>query len=159
MKARILVLLLICLSLISFAEAAQTLRFKQLGYSIAPLEGTAKGASYQTLMMFLPPPDTEFAPNVNIQIQAYTESLENYVALSKGQFEELGFKVIKEKKDKTSALFEYSGETQGMVLHFYQKVFMKNGQAFLATASATEKQWPNVSAKLIACIDSFVLDK
>ena len=154
-------IVLLCISgvLCLAAAPAALLRFTGNGFSIAPLEDTTKDATYQALSMSLPP-SGGFAPNVSVQIQVYAGSLDDYAALSKQQLEQMKMKMLKESKpDKSSVLWEYSGEIQQRPLHFYAKAVMKPGRVYLATAAATEEQWKAASAKLIACVESLTPNK
>ena len=134
-----------------------SLRFKALGFSIAPLEGTVGDAPYQTIMMFLPA-SGGFAPNVNIQIQPYKGSLSAYAELSKKQMKAASMTLLHEKIQAGALLLEYSGTSQGRKLHWYAKAQLADGRIYLATATATEQQWRTVADKLKACVESFRKD-
>ncbi len=54
---------------------------------------------------------------------------------------------------------EYTGDMSGRTLQWYARAELKDGKAYLATATATQEQWPSVSAKLRACADSLTLAK
>jgi len=139
-------------------DSEPRLQFKANGFSIAPLEGTADTASYQAVMMFLPVSD-QFAPNVNVQIQPYNGTAQEYANLSKQQFKAGSFTVESEKVTQTAVLWEYSGLLQGRKLHWYARAELGKGKVYLVTATATEAQWQTVAAKLKACVDSFKLEK
>lgn len=134
------------------------LHFEYYGFTINELEGESDGDYQQVLIMSLPT-TSSFAPNVNVQIQPYEGSLEEYVALSREQIAKLGWSIIHvEISDEGFATLEYSGETQGRSLHWYAKTVLGNGSAYLVTATATETEWSEVSKKLITTVDSFRLD-
>src|SRR5690554_7551531 len=76
---------------------ADELVFKQAGFSIDVLDRAPTAEGAQPLQMFLAPVDG-FAANVNVQIQPYAESLQDYKKLSDAQFEEFGLKVISSVK-------------------------------------------------------------
>ncbi|HPO90451.1 MAG TPA: hypothetical protein P5239_02485 [Victivallales bacterium] len=67
-------------------------------------------------MMFLPASDG-FAPNINVQIQIYSGTIEDYEKLSMDQFKQFKFNVIKSKQTGESIIFEYAGGMQGIKLH------------------------------------------
>jgi len=105
---------------ISAGEVPEKLRFKEAGFSIAPLEERSKGP-VQVLMMFLPASEG-FAPNVNVQIQPFADGVDAYASLSRAQFKNAGLKVLSEKKrDGASVTFEYGGSLQGKSLHWYAR--------------------------------------
>jgi len=139
------------------AAAGQALHFPQHGFSIAPLEGRA-GANGMVLLMSLSPTDG-FAPNVNVMAQTSHGTIDDFIALSKRQFTQAGLHVIKaEKLDDNDAAFEYSGNLQGRALHWYAKASLKGDEVLLATATATDAQWPKLADQLKACVDSFRRD-
>lgn len=133
------------------------LHFKLNAFSIAPLEELAESASYVVMSMTLPASDG-FAPNVNVQVQAFDGTLDEYVDLSKRQFTAAKFKLISEKRGDESHTFEFSGESLEMKLHFYAKAEMGKGKVFLTTATSKETQWKAVGEKLKKCVDSFQKD-
>ncbi len=156
----------ICLyaSLVLVAAAGQgqstnQLHFPQAGFTIAPLEAPPGQLPQQALIMFLPATDG-FAPNVNVQIQAYEGTMDDYVALSLDQFKTTGLKVLQQKNPgKSVAVLEYSGKSQGRQLHWYAKAEKSAGKVYLVTGTATEEQWSKAADRLKACVDSFRCDR
>jgi hypothetical protein len=137
------------------AESTNRLVFPLGGFSIKPLEAPMGNVPNQALLMALPASDG-FAANVNVQIQPYNGTLDEYIALSEGQFKTAGFKVIQQTKLSASAVvFEYTGEVQGHALHWYARAEHSSGKVYLVTATAAEAQWKRDSAALKACVDSF----
>ena len=145
-------------SVLMAQDDEQRLYFPMVGYSIAPLQDEVGETPYQSIIMFLNASDG-FAPNVNIQVQPFEDPFKDYVALSKEQFKQLNFSVIKEEMKEDSATWEYAGTVGPNQLHFYVVAKMKDGKVFLATASAKESQWKTVSEKMKACVDSFRFEK
>lgn len=147
---RAMLALLLCL----FASAclggatSDRLTFRAGGFSIEPLEG------FQVLAMTLPVSDA-FAPNVNVQIQPYPGTLDDYVALSKQQSREHGLDIVREAQNGESGyVIEYKGSMAGRDMHWHAKAELRQNKVYLATATALEGQWPSVSDKLKACVDS-----
>ncbi len=138
-------------------ETEAKLHFKKNGFSIAPLEGKSSNMSYQVLAMLLPPSEG-FSPNVNIQIQMYGGTIQEYAKLSGSQFKSFKLNIVSEKIGKTSVLWEYAGVLQGSAMHWYAKAVKVEGKVYLVTATATESQWSKVSGKLKACVNSFKCD-
>jgi hypothetical protein len=146
------------LSLNGLAQSpAAKAQYKGNGFTIDSLEDRVTTAPHQALIMCLTPTES-FAPNVNIQIQPYEGTFQEYIDLSKAQFTELNFKILSETRTENSAVWEYEGELGGRKLHWYSKVEFRDGKAYIATATATESQWKKVSAKLKSCVDSFKMD-
>jgi hypothetical protein len=137
------------------AESTNRLLFPVTGFSIKPLETPLGKAPQQVLLMALPASDG-FAANVNVQIQPYSGTLDEYIALSEGQFKGAGFNVVQRSKQGPSAvIFEYTGEMQGRALHWYARAVHATGRVYLVTATATETQWKQEAVPLKACVDSF----
>ena len=136
-------------------ESTNRLHFPVAGFTIAPLETPPGESAQQALMMFLPVTDG-FAANVNVQIQPYPGSIDDYLALSLKQFKSGGFKVLQQKTPaKSVAVFEYTGEVQGRPLHWYARAEKSAGSVYLITATATPPQWNKEAARLKSCVDSF----
>jgi hypothetical protein len=153
MQSLVLFLAMLAFSLPA-ADSTNRLHFPVTGFSIAPLEGVAGETTRQVLMMFLPP-NGNFAGNVNVQIQPYNGTIDEYMALTQKQFKDAGVKVIEQKKvGKSVVVFEYSGELQGQSLHWYARAEKSAGHVYLATATAAEQQWAKQGAQLKACVDS-----
>src|SRR3954466_9566891 len=140
---------LFCLSLSVFlsvlappGQSTNRLNFPAAGFSIAPLEVAPGQSPQQALIMFLPVTDG-FAANVAVQIQPYTGTMEEYVALTFKQFKTVHVKVLEQKTPtKSVATFEYAGEMQGgRSLHWYARAEKSGDSVYLVTATATPSQW------------------
>jgi len=154
----VILLVLVCVLCVG-AVTTNRLIFKTTGFSIKPLETDPLGHSYQAMSMSLPA-SGGFSPNVNVQVQCYTGTIDEYAAISRKEFASVKFKLIKEdKQGKNAVVFEYTGEIQERKLHWYAKATATGKRVYLATATATEKQWPEVKAKMKECIDSLELAK
>ena len=156
-----LVALLVCSLGLTPAARRLTdrLHFKANGFSIRALESTSGNTPYQALVMFLPPSEG-FPPNVNVRVQPWTRTLDEYVALSKRQYEAAKFTLLKEDRiGKTAVVFECSCTMQGRRLHWYAKAISTGKKIYLVTATATEKQWQTVAGQLKACVDSLEVEK
>ncbi len=139
--------------------ASQKLVFPLHGFSISPLEETSATANYVVLFMNMPPTDN-FSPNINVMVQQYAGSLADFKTLSESQFIEQKWVLIKsEVRDKNVLVLEYAGKYNGIDMHWYSRVMKRGGQAYLVTGTAREIQWKQVSARLTATVDSFVLDR
>jgi hypothetical protein len=147
---RALLTLLICLPALACTGGTSSKQpTLEMGvYSIARLQGC------QSLGMALPMTDA-FAPNVSVQTQPYSGTVEDYIALSKEQFSQVGIKLIREaRKGKSGWIVEYRGTVEGRSLHWYARAELRGKKAYLATAAALESQWPSASRKLKACVES-----
>ena len=139
----------------SAAGLTNRLLFPVAGFSIKPLETPLGKAPQQALFMSLPGVDG-LAANVNVQIQPYRGTLDEYIALSEEQFKAAGLKVVQRSKQGQSAVqFEYTGQMQGRALHWYARVELATERVYLVTATAAETQWKKEALPLKACVDSF----
>ena len=140
------------------AETTNRLHFAASGFSIAPLEAPKGQVTQQVLIMFLPTAG-DFTPNVNVQIQPYDGSLDDYIKLSLKQFESANLKMVQQGRTTDSgAVFEYRGELQNRRLHWYAKAQKSQGRVYLATGTALEEHWTEVAQNLKNCVDSFTCD-
>lgn len=136
----------------------EVLRFQQAGFSIAPLQGKPGADTYPVLTMLLPVSDS-YSANVAVVVQAYSDNLDTYIALSKKGFAEEHFVLISANRTAPdSVCFEYFGLIQGTQMHWYAKAVSRPGHIYLATATALSEQWNAKSAALKACVDSFNAD-
>ncbi|HEV7926207.1 MAG TPA: hypothetical protein VGR14_12675 [Verrucomicrobiae bacterium] len=143
---------------VAFASDGQTtnqLHFSKSGFTIAPLDEPPGQSPQQVLMMFLPATKS-FAPNVNVQIQPYAGTIEDYVTLSLEQFKSMGLKLSSQKAvGKSAVTLEYTGEMKGKPLHWYARAEKSGDKIYVATATASEEQWGTVATQLKTCVDSF----
>lgn len=141
---------------ITTTVTAETIDLPQYGFSIAALDGRPSTIAATTALISFLPASDGFAPNVNVNIQPYSGNIANYITLSKDQFKKMNYTVITEKQNGDKEwVVEYSGPTQGNDLHFYARAVSDNGQVYLATATAKESQWKDVSEILRKCVDTF----
>ncbi len=137
---------------------ATTIDLPLYGFQIDLLDAQINSSPAKALIMFLPESDG-FQPNINVIIQPYNGTIKDYIALSKGQFEQMQFKVISERPIGDNGWsFEYSGPTSGNNIHCYAQAVSKNGKVYLATATAKESQWATVGDTLRKHIDGFKID-
>jgi len=103
-------------------------------------------------------PTGGFAPNVNVLIQNFSGSINDYVSVTKKEFESAGIQVVNEHiVSPNEWMVEYAGTLSGRSLHWYARAIKNGDKAYLTTATATPEQWEQVSSKLKACVDSFAL--
>ena len=131
-----------------------TLSFPNYGFSIKGLPG-APGPSVTQVMAIYLPAENGFAPNVNVQIQPYTGTRDEYAQISQAQFDGAGFTVIETKKPSDQELiFEYTGSAQDRNVHWYSRAVFTPGKVYLVTATCLDSNWPANEASLKASVDS-----
>jgi hypothetical protein len=139
-------------------QATNRLHFPISGFSIAPLEAPLGLTPLQALVMFMPATNG-FAANVNVQIQPYGETIDDYLTVSIQQCKDAGFKVLQQNAtEKTAVVFEYAGDMEGRRLHWYARAQKTTGKVYLVTATAPEDQWDRLAPQLKACVDSLRCD-
>jgi hypothetical protein len=165
MKILRIALLLAFLPLIARSQSdTGLLRFESEGFTINSEGfgvkrsdiGSVAGQS-PTAVLFLQPTGG-FAPNVNVLIQDFPNSINDYVSLTKKEFDSAGIKVLNERMASANEwVVEYAGTLSGRSLHWYARAVKNGDKVYLTTATATPEQWTQVSSKLIQCVDSFAL--
>ena len=135
---------------------AAALVFTEHGFSIEPPAGHDYTQVQQVVALALPTVGG-FSPNVNVQVQPFKGTMEEYLTLTRGQFKANGVKMIVEKHDARSAALEFSGPFGGQDLHWYSRAFLAKNGVILATATASEAQWPRLGATLRQSVDSLRL--
>lgn len=155
--------LLLFLSLMvaaSLSVHGATLHFEQHGFTINALEGKSDAAVQSVLYMFLPPTPDTFQPNITIVVEEFPGTIHEYMELAMQQLQAADFNLIDTTIDTEAgyATFEYTGSTQGLNLHWFGKVGVREGQAYVVTATASAMYWRTVAEKLKNAVNSFVFD-
>jgi hypothetical protein len=144
------------LSLATFSNLeATTIDLPLYGFQIESLDAKVDSPPpAKALIMFLPESDG-FQPNINVLIQPYNGTINDYIAVTKEQFEQIQCKVISEHlKGENGWIVEYS-VGGGHDLHCYGQAVSKSSKIYLVTATAKESQWATVGDTLRKRVDSF----
>jgi hypothetical protein len=143
---------------ISSRSGAATIELPLYGFQIDALDAAPDAASPTTVIQTFLPATDGFAPNINVQIQPYTETIKDYATTSKSQFEQMKWKVVSDQQPNDSEWnVEYTGSFHGSDLHFYARAVSANGKVYLITATAKDSQWATVGDTLLKHIQSFKL--
>jgi hypothetical protein len=127
-----------------------------LGFEISAPEVQQFSGVYQHSMFYLPAIDG-FGANVNIQVQDFDGTLQEYEKISRDQFKELGLHVIASRISEGILTVEYGGKMSNYELHWYARATKKGAKIYLATATALETRWQAQGPILIKSVDSFKL--
>lgn len=139
------------------AEPSNAFVSRDLGISVeAPVVKDTKAPNYQIAMFFLPVSDN-FAANVNIQKQQFTEPVEAYDTLTMNQFKQFNMTVLNHTRKGNDLRYEYKGEIEGRMLHWYAKAIKSGQHVYLVTATGLDSQWAQQKALLIKSVDSFAV--
>jgi hypothetical protein len=132
--------------------------FDRHDFEIATLEPDAGAREPSTPLLMSLPPIEGFAPNVNVTIQTFDQGIDQYIELSRKQYQAMNLTVVREiKTEKGEWFIEYSGSFQNMSLHWYSRAVFDGGRVYLVTATSPEKAWEALSAKLRGVVNSFAL--
>ncbi|RUO25928.1 hypothetical protein CWE09_04160 [Aliidiomarina minuta] len=103
------------------------------------------------------PADNGFAANVNLQIQPFDGSLEEYEEISVSQFEQMDIEVLQLERTGNELLIEYRGAMQETDLHWYARVVKQDNLYYVLTATALAERWNEEQDALVNSVHSFQL--
>lgn len=126
-------------------------------FSITPPE-YPREVGGQVFQYFLPAAEG-FAANVNLQIQPYDGDLEAYANISEQQFEQLGFEVLDISRSDNELMYEYRGDMQGTMFHWYSRVIQDGMYYYVVTATSLDQRWETERDQLIESVHSFALNR
>ena len=135
---------------------ADNLVFQETGFEISPLQAPPHIGGSQPLTMLLPS-EHGFSANVNVQIQAFEGSLQEYQTLSELQFKQMNIEVLSAEIQDGILQYEYKGFYEQKDLHWYAKAVKSGPYVYLATATSLEKNWQQNRFELQQAVDSFKL--
>ena len=147
--------LIACLTATSAAQDSKdTFVSKSLGVSIEP--PAVQGSAGYLVAAFSTPLQDGFSANVNVQRQEFRQSIDAYDELTKAQFVQAGFTVVKrERRGEREIVYEYTGQLQGRALHWYARAVAATPHVYLITATALDSSWPAQKAMLVRSVESF----
>lgn len=140
-------------SLITSMSHASTLDGSDYDFTPPAFPHTVGGQVFQH---YLPAADG-FAANVNLQIQPFEGSMDEYIELSNEQFEQLDFAVVDMSRGDNEVIYEYRGRLQNTDLHWYSRVIKQGNYYYVVTATALESRWDTERDQLIDSVNSFSL--
>lgn len=112
----------------------------------------------QVFQYFLPAAEG-FAANVNMQIQPFEGSLQEYAEISQAQFEQLGFEVLDFNQGENEILYQYRGEMQGTLYRWYSRVIRDGNYYYVVTATSLDERWETEQEQLVESVHSFTLTR
>ena len=153
---RLMTPILILLALSTGAFAADKYVNTELGFEmVVPAAGNVSGI-YQHCMFYLPTVNG-FSANVNLQVQEFAGTLEEYKAASEQQFKQAGIIIVRSALAGGSLSIEYKGTMQNLALHWFARALKKENRMYLITATALETRWSIDSPGLVQSVNSFRL--
>ena len=132
--------------------------YTELGFSInAPVFSTS---STGTVLMVFMPAKNGLSPNVNIQIQPYKDSINDYDKLTKSQLKDSSLTLISSNPVGNNEIqYEYKGKMSGRILHWLARAIKVNDSVYLITATGADDDWESCKSDLSASMLSFKLNK
>jgi hypothetical protein len=134
------------------------------GFSLVPPTfPKAEKDSGSQAAMFFAPGKNGFAANLGIMVQSVKMTLDEYVALSRDQFEKSGIKIGTEAKLKVSGrdavLWEYEGAAKERRLKWMALAVVDGDRVFLITGTSAQDDYDALSKEFKASLISFkILD-
>jgi len=128
-----------------------------LGISMEVPFSRSDSPENQQIAVFCLPMKDGFAANVNLQKQAYSDSLAAFDKLSVSQFKQFKVTILKRDLKANEVRYEYSGDMQGRTMHWYARAVKTGDTVFLITATGLDNQWQKQKQALMASVDSFKL--
>ena len=111
---------------------------------------------YQHCIFYLAAQDG-FAANLNVQIQEFVGSIEDYKKATEEQFEQASIKTIQSSIDGETYTVEYAGKMNEYDLHWFAKAHKQKNRIYLVTATGLEKSWKTQGSVLMQAVNSFKL--
>ena len=135
--------------------AATTIDLPQYGFTIEALDGPPPTTATTALFTFLPMSDG-FAPNINVSIHPFSESITDFITLTKDELKKEHNVILTDKQiGENEWLLEAVGPFQGNDLHIYRRVVANGGKMYQVSATAKQSQWDSVSGILRRAVHSF----
>ena len=159
---RIPCLLLCAATIVPGPAEASELRDTTFGYSVSPPEFAEPktGAVFTRLNVFAPP-DTGFASNMGMMVQEMAVTRDQFVDLTKAQFEAAGMKVRSSSKRTVSGqpavVFDYEGEVRGHALRFLALAVILPERVLLLTYTAPVATYPALEKEFKRSLETFKL--
>jgi hypothetical protein len=130
------------------------------GFSLVPPTfAKAEKDSGSQAAMFFAPGKKGFAANLGVMVQNVKMTLDEYVALSRDQFEKSGIKITTEAKLKISGrdavLWEYEGAAKERKMKWMALAVVDGDRVFLITGTSTQDDYEALSKEFKTSLASF----
>lgn len=131
------------------------LTFDNYGFEIVPFD--IKTDEQVVAVQFFLPVNSGFAANVNVLIQPYAVSMDDYVAQTEAGLKQIGCRILSQSLENGCLTLQYAGTMSGHDMHFYARAFKRGDKYYLATATGLESRWETEKTQLMQVVDSFAL--
>jgi len=146
-------LVLTLLFTVNLCAAKDTFQSDTFGFSMqVAVENKADAPLTQIAYFFL-----DGASNVNVQVQKFTDKIEDYDAISTKQFEGREWEIISRKITEDEVVYEYKGKFNEHEMHWYTRTIKRGNWVYTVMATAMANKWEAHKKQLMESVDSFKL--
>ncbi|MFV0481874.1 MAG: hypothetical protein ACK5LP_07810 [Campylobacteraceae bacterium] len=145
-----IVLGLVGLALVASFANAKKLDFSDYGFVINNPEVSKNEKVRQPVIIFLNPTDPRYTPNINIQVQDFNSTIEEYEKISQETLQQVGGTLINKSINRKVLVIEYKIKHGEAEVHYYARAVLdaKTNTIYLATGSVLDSEW-NIHGKKI----------
>jgi hypothetical protein len=145
---------------LSTLGGASEFRDAQYGFVLSPPEfARLPDRGNMTRMVVSGPPESGFAPNVNVMVQNLKTTRDDYRKMSEAQFQAAGVTLKSATNRTTSGLpalvLEYEGAPGGRKLRFLALAVIQPERVLLVTYTATAEAFASLEAGFRKSMDTF----
>jgi len=141
------------------AQETERLVFPSSGFSISAFDSGPSGDVPHTPLMMLHSPVGGFSANVNVQIQPFAGTMNEYLETTKREFLTYSFEMLHGAvTDAGTIELEYTGDFQGKAMHWLARAEARAGLMYLVTATVPAERWDELEGEARRCVDSFRLE-
>ena len=151
-------LIIILAALTSVLKGSEVISFPEPIFTLNSLGGeTDKSGANGTKVITYSTENGNFKSNVNVIVQDYTQSIQDYADLTNQQIKDAGLKLILQKEvSPNDVAIEYSGNMNGQNLHFYARFIKKGNLMYIVTGTSSDgEQWKRIQNDIVNCVNSF----
>ena len=138
-----------------FTARSRVLDFPIAGFSIPVLDfhpAPATESSQIRLVMYVGD-ETDFNSNVNVMIQDFSGTIDEYKELSESQYRDLGWDVLRSEIIDGA----YYVEVSGGLFHYYAKGISNGSYVYLATGTSRADDWLEVRDAIVTVVDGLIV--
>ena len=135
-------------------------RDAQYGFKISPPAFPVEVAPKNRLVArFFALPENQFSANMNVNVQTPGMSLDDFVSVSRVQFQTAGFEILGDRRftigDHGAVEWSYAGKIQDLELKFLARAVERGDQIFLITCTGLKDSFDKYEEQFRASLESF----
>lgn len=141
-------------------QSASEYRDAHYGFKISPPPFAVEGAPRNRLVaQFFAVPENRFNANMNINVQIPGMSLDDFINVSRAQFETAGFEILDARRfmvgEHNAVEWSYAGKTRDLDLRFLARAVERGDQVFLITCTGLRDSFDRYEEQFKASLESF----